>query len=582
MEDGVRMVVRTTFRLLLTWLTGIGLTAGLGCSSKLQQRCEAVAAAAPDSPAGEQACELAEVYSAEFGESSADAERRERLQLQQRLAGIESVSVEQFQAGWQIDVDVDGQPAREVLTRLLADLGLRLPEDAEFAKALDQPVRLQRRTSSRLEAIEAICSQIGVHADYEAVRRVLEEPPPAVCALPVLVLLPGKRPFPLTFAGPYAIGISRLDEFPPHASGYLCLSVVAAVPASVQGFWSQESWSGLLDFHARDARGVDLVVRDTNLCAWGWNTLGPIALRRGMANYILMRLLRSVGTIHLDGRISATIPVGVETIRLDGLQTGLVAEGKKARVRVDRFQAFAETAEANPRLASERKYWLSLTVQGDKYIPIAVVALNKAGEAVKISKYPIDTSYYRSRIEPGPGTSSPVDHSWHYDLDDEPESLIVKAFVELAFVEFPVQLEADLRRSEEQPVEPIPLQFSGSAPLQIEVLALSEDSPFRKAALRLTNTSNKDICSINCDLIYVNPAGQTAPSSQPPISPPPTLETAVLPLLVPKASTVEIKATAFSSPKNATSATAILKAVFFADGTTWRPIAADHKNARRP
>ena len=182
MEDGVRMVVRTTFRLLLTWLTGIGLTAGLGCSSKLQQRCEAVAAAAPDSPAGEQACELAEVYYAEFGEPSADAERRERLQLQQRLAGIESVSVEQFQAGWQIDVDVDGQPAREVLTRLLADLGLRLPEDAEFAKALDQPVRLQRRTSSRLEAIEAICSQIGVHADYEAVRRVPEEPPPAVCA----------------------------------------------------------------------------------------------------------------------------------------------------------------------------------------------------------------------------------------------------------------------------------------------------------------------------------------------------------------------------------------------------------------
>ena len=204
---------------------------------------------------------------------------------------------------------------------------------------------------------------------------------------------------------------------------------------------------------------------------WGWNTLGPIALRRGMANYELMRLLRSVGTIHLDGRISATIPVGVETLRLDGLQTGLVAEGKKARVRVDRFQSSSETAAANPRLAPERKYWLSLTVQGDKYIPIAVVALNKAGEAVKISKYPIDTSYYRSRIEPGPGTSSPVEHSWHYDLDDEPESLIVKAFVELAFVEFPVQLEADLRRSEEQPVEPIPLQFSGSAPLQIEVLA---------------------------------------------------------------------------------------------------------------
>jgi hypothetical protein len=155
----------------------------------------------------------------------------------------------------------------------------------------------------------------------------------------------------LTFAGPYAIGISRLDEFPPHASGYLCLSVVAAVPASVQGFWSQESWSGLLDFHARDARGVDLVVRDTNLCAWGWNTLGPIALRRGMANYKLMRLLRSVGTIHLDGRISATIPVGVETIRLDGLQAGLVAEGKKARVRVDRLQAFAHPRNRRPAAA---------------------------------------------------------------------------------------------------------------------------------------------------------------------------------------------------------------------------------------
>ena len=598
MADWARMVVRALIRLHFCWLIGICGTAWTGCRSNGDGRQGASETTAECELTEEDACELAEAFEEGFQQSMLEAERKERLhyqQSQQRLAGIESVSLPQFNAAWKIDLDVDRQPAREVLADLLSDLGLRLPEDAEFAEALKQPVRLKLRGGSRLQAIEEICSQIGVWPDYEAVGegdapggflggmvRMMQvaagplgkpaDSTPAVSATPAVGLRRGKRPFPIAFVGPYAIHINRLDEFPPYAFGKVEISVIGAgVPASVSAYWEHERWSGVSDFHVRDAHGIDLLVHDTCQLSWSWDTRCPRGLRRGTAQYELMNLLRTVRSIHLDFRVSATVPVIVDTVRLDDLTPGAVKQGKEIRVPVVQLQSLASSMGEEASVPPRNDWSVQFAVEGDEDIPVAIIALDEAGNALKSDFSVMDGCDFRLRSVSRTVSDRPAVRHGTYHLDGKPKSLVVKGFVALEQVEYPVKLAVDLRASAKQPVEPVELKFSGAAPLTIEVLSLSHDSPFRHAKLQMTNCSNKDIRYALCTLNYVDPAGRVVNHDLPPLTPPPVLESDVLPLLVPNNSIIEMEATAFDAPKEATSATAAVRTVYFADGTVWRP-----------
>ncbi len=594
MGNGARMVARAVLPLLfLAWM-GICETAFTESRCNGEEPRAATDDAAQVELSREQLSGLAKAFESGFHSSMRESDRRTMLlyqQSQQRLADIDGIRHEMFEAGWKIDLDIDGQPAREVLSGLFSDLGLWLPEESEFSNALEQPVRLQLRGGSRLQAVEAICGQIGIYPDYWDVSRtpvglaggmmhmlqaavapgkVPAEPKPDLTAMPEVPLRRGERPFPLVFAGPYAVGIDRLDEFPPHALARLNVSVFGGgVPASVAAYWEHEHWYGILDFRVRDACGVDLVVHDTMLVPWSSSTRGPKGLRRGMVSCHLMNLQRSVRSIHVDGRVSATIPVVVETVRLDDIADGSVKEGQKMRVRVAQIRSYDKTFWGIPVVPPDEFYVLDLAVMCDWSIPLAVMVRDGAGKALRTLHWGLGGPMCRL---PGPGaTDPPTERCFTFELDGEPKSLTVKAFVVLESIEYPVALSAHLRSSAQQPVEPVELKFSGPAPVTVDVLKISGDSPYLDAEVEVTNGSNKDIRFVSCIFEYFDPAGQVMKHPRAQVLLPRFAHPDGMPFLVLAKSTIRKDTLAAFAPQDAASATATLDCVYFADGTTWRP-----------
>ena len=81
-----------------------------------------------------------------------------------RQASLASTSPEQFDAAWQLGTTIRDEPAREVLERLLADMGLCLPNRHDLD--LDKPVSLNSPHISKLQAIEEVGRQIRAYPQY--------------------------------------------------------------------------------------------------------------------------------------------------------------------------------------------------------------------------------------------------------------------------------------------------------------------------------------------------------------------------------------------------------------------------------
>ena len=164
-----------------------------------------------------------------------------------------------------------------------------------------------------------------------------------------------------------------------------------------------------------------------------------------------------------------SVPVSVETVRLDDLAAGQVKSGTRFRVRVDTIQAQTSNITAGESAFTEESYTLSLTVVGDMDIPFEIIALDWAGNPMVVDSGSFADIYYRVS---GPRNQA-HDHrdseirNRSIRCSGEPKSLIVKAFVAVERIEYPFEAVADLRSYAEQPLEPVTLQFSGTAPLQI-------------------------------------------------------------------------------------------------------------------
>ncbi len=144
-------------------------------------------------------------------------------------------------------------------------------------------------------------------------------------------------------------------------------------------------------------------------------------------------------------------------------------------------------------------------------------------------------------------------------------------------IEYPFEAVADSRSYAEQPLEPVTLQFSGTAPLQISAPKLSFDVPFRSVQLRLTNQSNLDIRNATCRLEYLNTAGEALGNHSIWLTSP-NYQSTAMSLLVNKGATTERKETAFHAPDGTASVTATPTQIV-ADGTVLAAIGGQQCSA---
>lgn len=185
----------------------------------------------------------------------------EEIAEQRRIfENTEAISEEQHDAAWRVDVQGAGRSASDVFTELLAGSGIRL-ESEGFERELSQPVDLELKGVSRIEALERVAASIGVHfvwPDLDQVGWFGEDEP----AGPVATVAAGARTRSATFAGPFLVEVSEVIEYAPQPTGELTLAVRAiGLDKGVVGF-QEEMFELLRVSEVREASNQALTDED--------------------------------------------------------------------------------------------------------------------------------------------------------------------------------------------------------------------------------------------------------------------------------------------------------------------------------
>ncbi len=564
----------------------IGGLASLGCNA-IDVAGPAEDTVEPEAEATQDASrQLVEAIEKGFEDAMRESERKTRLdrdRKMQRLAAVENVSWEQFDAAWKIDLDCDRQPARQVLAPLLSNMGLRLPDDSKFDKALNMPVSLRLDGGSRLQAIELVCAQIGLYPNFKPAQEISggmvrmmhvvaggSPTPPApeqtTARSSAISLHEGRRPHPLVFFGPFAAEVSCLEEFPPYASGSVELRIHAGgVPDSVLPSWEHLGGFelGILEITSLDGR--DLLANHDP--AGIWHLRDKPFCRSTKRD--LKGLVRDVHSIRIKGKISACVPTTVETLRFDVLEPGAEKQGKEVRIQLTRFK-LSPSGDTSRERETLRTCSMRFKVERKPSTELQFVALDDAGKAIEFLSQSGGGPYFRVI---GPDKRAPEEPELYNEslvLCGEPKTLVVKAFLAVDTVEYPFETVANLQSFEEEPVEPPKLQPHAHLLVNVQVQKISGEQPFRKLHMRVTNMSNQAIRNIQCRLDYKDPSGKVVKHHYALLTAPPFTESDGIRLLADKHSVEETSTTAFHAPDNMTSTTATITEITFADNTTWR------------
>jgi hypothetical protein len=524
-----------------------------------------------------------------FEDSFRESQRRGRIRDHQQLlrrAAIKSTSVEQFQSAWQTDLKVVNTPAGEILAAKFAELGLSFEAEPTSAKRLEQRISLARRGCSRLEAIEEVCKAIGVYPDYSAIEQ--GEGSPLLGAMVLLFCPPGQkikeskipkeekqhvvhlrigpRPLPMVFAGPMAAEISQVDEHAPYAAGNLAVRLHAAgLPASVAAYGEIQGNIQVKFDKLVDQQGQEIF--STGDVYHPWFDLPHVQSQTHWLE--LKNLLRRVEAVHIRGRICLPIPVQVETLRVDELRSGTVANASGCRLTLDGITA-EEPPGGKEEGKLEERSTINFTLHGsrgtfsnkDKQFAV----FDAQGRGLKGEDQTMSGDGYNSasqRFDIIRGS---------FKVSGKPASLVMKEFVQLQTVEYPFELVVPLKSWNQQPLKPVELQFSGSAPISVEVLELIRQEPFSHVNVRLINHSNKDVASVLYTLNYLDKAGRKLADNLGHFSRG-FGSTGTPDVAIAKGSSLEKEATAFFMPKDTASVTVSLKSVKFMDASVWDPTA---------
>ncbi|MCP4645352.1 MAG: hypothetical protein GY851_33220 [bacterium] len=113
-------------------------------------------------------------------------------------------SRESFEKTWQIDVNIADRPLGEVLAELTEPYDLEIRARQVGEDILDQPVSIQLAGVSRVEAMDAVCRQVGVYPDFAG---------GVYGGLGSRVsLMSGQRPGVSTYAGPFLVTLEDAGQ----------------------------------------------------------------------------------------------------------------------------------------------------------------------------------------------------------------------------------------------------------------------------------------------------------------------------------------------------------------------------------
>lgn len=448
-------------------------------------------------------------------------------------AALRSVSSAEHDDSWQFNVYAAGRAARDVLVEVLGGTGSAF-DMGELAPLFDKPLFFDLRAVSRLYALEKICSALEVVPVFPAAswRSGSEDPR--------ITFRAGERQSPVTFAGPFLIEATKVEEHVPDATGALTLRVwsLGLAPSVLA---ANDTSRGVVGIEAlTDALGTSLLARTDIPFA------GEATVERGLFSHEvhveLSGLLRGVESIdRVAGTLELLLPAELQEVRYY-----FPAVGSKR---------FGDWLIECTSLGKNTSFEFEL--DGRELDPAAVrFAPDQAnGSPLEI----------RARFGAAHGGKLMAEFS----TLDTPAALGVKVYrTESVHVPFEIE-DIRLARSSQQPVSLEPFEFAGGDPLVVTFLPFPGGSDPGDGTVRLSTKNNvdKDVVEARVTFQYFDGTGEFLRNVPHRLSGTFHFD-GTEPLVTGKAVT-EHDTRAFSMPEETRSVNVRIESVLFADGTTW-------------
>lgn len=489
------------------------------------------------------------------------------------------VTAAEFESTWRIGENYAGTARLEALKALAKPIGLSVYA-GDHADALSEPVTTDTAGMSRLEAIERIANEAGLHSalpdlqDFGIMESFMGGLSKAFTALigteDSLITLEGKaleeyqkefetqsgpaenaitfeagEPSPrVQFHGPFRLALAAVEENPPHATGSLQLSLRAyGMPPAVLAML-EENDEGFQIHAVEDVNGAPLI--DMSMSYFG----GGQAVGNAFTDHAsrdLLGLLQSVDRIaRVSGAVSLVLPSEVGEVEFTTLEPGVSKSVGDLRLTVDDAGTNTNIKVSGPGDAVK-----SLVVLTQPY--------GADGEAMGVSY-----SDYQSWRE-GEGTIN-------INTESAPTRIRMKLVTKTERLEYPFEMKDILLvRADEQPEALAELDFSGNeAPLKLTFIEVTEpDESFAKVKIRIENVSNKPVKSAFVEFVYRDASGAELNTMSSTLNGEFSAE-GWAPLAAVGAS-IDTEQTAFQMPKDAVSMDFRFHHVEFMDGTRWEP-----------
>ena len=502
-----------------------------------------------------------------------------------RRTEMQGVSLQECQVAWRVDLSVENQPAAVALASIFVDLGVPfVAADAKAQQRLQSRISLRRRKCSRLEAIEAICQEVGVYPDYAALgqgdggpllgfmAQALCPPEKGTSAIKpdlsppenLVVLRVGVRPLPIQFVGPYAIEIAELNEHAPHTTGTMRMRIhQTGLPRDVVAY--QEMNERLVVKMDRFADQQQRLLPQGVMSTSAWFDVPGIQSQTHTST--LSGLLRRVESLHVTGKIHLTLPTTVHTLKVESLVAGAetTVGGYQLLVKaIDKTnEEWSEDEHGEPLLLHRLQIELTGELASESASAGHLIPLDDKGRGLRIASnsFSLDSSKYEDNRK--------ILRA-HVDVVGQPVALVMKVVEDTETVEFPFEVVAPLQHFRAQLAMLEELKFPGVAPVSVEVLKFQFDPSFSKVQLRWTNHANKAIDSVHYRIHYLNEQGQLLKEWMGALSGFPEMRGGPS-IALEKGAGREEEATAFFMPQETAKISISISKVSFADASLWQP-----------
>ncbi|GAB5444022.1 MAG: hypothetical protein Fues2KO_43710 [Fuerstiella sp.] len=438
------------------------------------------------------------------------------------------ITAEAFTEAWQTSASFSEVVAADALANVAAEAGLKLFEQPELAETLQQKVSVDLQNVSRLQVIEAICEQVGLYPRYK---------------LKTVAFAEGPRPYPVTFAGPFAVYVEEVELHVPYPTGRLTLTMFAAgLPtpmvsqmANLNTVTNEESADSItLSLNGVSHDGNPLTRKNVMYGAMRQASESTIMFSR---SYELINLLQDVENIDpIKGSVTWPFPTKIDVLKFAELKPDTEAKAGDAMLKLIR----AGTGD-NPQLRVQ--------VEGVDCRSVNLVARNEQGEALSNNFHSASDfgsqAFVEVMVEGSPATL---------------EAQIVAASDRATFdYEMPA---IPLPDHEQMPAELTELSIEGPSPLTFDQVKVKQDGQFRKILANATNQTNKPIHQILVKMDYIDDDGTVLKDFQ--------HSQQGNRILLEAGASDEVEITAFFMPEEATNAKLRPAEIGFADGTRWQ------------